>query len=245
MHNYTFKAFSIPNCYQRIHLEDGEKLREMILENRIKGANVTVPHKEVAFSICDEVDEHAQKIGAINTIINKEGKLYGYNTDSIGFVKAIEKYAAKKVLIIGGGGTARAIAVAMQESGYELTLINRSSGRLEFFKNLGIESYTFETFEAKEYELVINTTSAGLTSSDLPYDAKKLEAILSRASYAVDVVYGKSTPFLELAKRLGKETKDGEDMLLYQGVYAFEHFCEHQYSFEQIEPIMRKGLHFR
>jgi len=113
---------------------------------------------------------------------------------------------------------------------------------LEKFKKDGFETYTFENFIPKAYDLVINMTSAGLEDDSLPAPLEILEQVIPTAKACVDVIYGKETPFLKLSKSYNKPTKDGSDMLLYQGIIAFEHFTEQQYSFDEIEPYMKKAF---
>ena len=109
MHNHVFKNLHVDSCYTRIHLLDGEKLKETFFAQKLSGANITVPHKEAAFKACDEVRGFAKEIGVVNTIVNENGKLIGYNTDADGFLFSIQEFEnIKKVLIIGAGGTAKA-----------------------------------------------------------------------------------------------------------------------------------------
>jgi shikimate dehydrogenase len=123
-----------------------------------------------------------------------------------------------------------------------VTILNRSEGRLKRFAKEGFQTATFETFEAETYDLVINMTSAGLEDENLPAPREILDAVIPSSKACVDVIYGKETPFLKLAKNYGKPTKDGSDMLLYQGIIAFEHFTEHQYTFDEIKSHMQKAF---
>jgi shikimate dehydrogenase len=242
MHNLTFGALGLDACYGRYLLNDGERLRETFISLGLKGVNVTVPHKEAAMRACDALDTFAKRVGAVNTIIEREGKLYGYNTDAPGFLKAISEFGAKKVLFLGAGGTAQATSMILRDEGYAVTLLNRSAGRLEKFAAEGFETYTFENFVHERYDLVINMTSAGLADDALPAPREILAQVIPAARACVDVIYGKETPFLKLAKSYDKPTKDGSDMLLYQGVIAFEYFCEGRYSFDEILPVMRRAF---
>ncbi len=243
MHNLAFQRLGFDGCYTRYRLEDGETLKKTFFDLKLKGINITVPHKEHAYNACDVLDPFAQKVGAVNTIVEKEGKLYGYNTDAPGFLKAISEFEnIKTVLFLGAGGTAQSTSSILREAGYEVTLLNRSESRLEKFKKNGFETYTFEDFIPKEYDLVINMTSAGLEDDALPAPLDILKKVIPISRACVDVIYGKATPFLKLAQSYDKPTKDGSDMLLYQGIIAFEHFTEHQYYFEEIEPHMKKAF---
>jgi shikimate dehydrogenase len=243
MHNMAFDALNIESCYSRYLLEDGERLRDKFISLGLKGANITVPHKEWAYRACDELDEFALKVGSVNTIVKRGDKLYGYNTDALGFLKAIDEFdGIKKVLFLGAGGTAQSTSVILKDSGYDVTILNRSSSRLQKYKEQGFECYTYDEFEVEDFDLIVNMTSAGLSDDNLPAPKELLDTIVPRAKACVDVIYGKETPFLRLAKEYKKPTKDGLDMLIYQGVIAFEHFCEYEYSFEQILPFMKKAF---
>ncbi|MCH9740182.1 MAG: shikimate dehydrogenase [Epsilonproteobacteria bacterium] len=244
MHNLSFKGLEYDGCYTRYRLEDGTQLRSKFFDLDIIGANITVPHKEEAFKACDELDEFAQKVGAVNTIIKKEGKLYGYNTDAPGFLKAIAEFKeAKEVLFLGAGGTAQSTSVILRDAGYEVTILNRSAGRLERYEKEGFKTYTFENFKATEnYDLIVNMTSAGLEDESLPCPIEILDIVIPKATACVDVIYGKETPFLKFAKTHKKPCKDGSDMLLYQGVIAFEHFSNQQFSFNEIKEHMQKAF---
>ncbi len=240
MHNRCFAHFKEKSCYTRILLKNGEDLKARFFALGLSGANITVPHKEAAFAACDVIDEDAKAIGAINTIIEKNGKLHGYNTDAPGFMLSIEEFSREKVLLLGAGGTAKAIAYIMNKRGLDVTVMNRSAGRLEGFNHC--ETMTWENFENRGFDLVVNTTSAGLADGNLPVPEAMIGGVLENAKACVDVIYGKQTPFLQAAQKRGLEVKDGADMLLYQGVLAFEHFTGHRYGTREITPVMRKAF---
>jgi len=243
MHNLAFQGLSYDACYTRYLLENGDALKKTFFDLGLKGVNVTVPHKEAAFHACDELDPFAKKIGVVNTIAERKGLLHGYNTDAPGFLKAISEFKdIKTVLFLGAGGTAQSTSSILRDMGYDVTLLNRSEARLEKYKLDGFKTYTFETFEVKAYDLIINMTSAGLEDDNLPAPKEILNAVLPQAKACVDVIYGKETPFLKLAKSYNKPTKDGSDMLLYQGIIAFEHFTNHAYTFNEIKLHMEKAF---
>ena len=243
MHNLAFQGLGFDGCYTRYLLEDGNKLKETFFSLGLKGINITVPHKEYAYDACDVLDPFAKKVGAVNTIVEKEGKLYGYNTDAPGFLKAISEFEnVKTVLFLGAGGTAKSTSVILKEAGYDVTILNRSAGRLTYFKENGFQTYTFDSFIPQSYDLIINMTSAGLEDDSLPCPSEILEQVIPTAKACVDVIYGKETPFLKLAKTYKKPTKDGSDMLLYQGIIAFEYFTEHAFTFEEIKKHMSKAF---
>jgi shikimate dehydrogenase len=245
MHNYAFRGLKIDACYGRWLLEEGSQLKEAFLSLGLKGANITLPHKESAFAACDVLDPFAQKVGAVNTIVEREGKLHGYNTDASGFLKAVEALHARTVLFIGAGGTAQSTAVILRDAGYAVTILNRSIPRLERFSQQGFETATWDTFVPRNYDLVVNMTSAGLRDDSLPAPRELIEALFRQTQAAVDVIYKKETPFLSLARVQGLPTKDGTNMLLYQGAIACERFTDGQYCFDEILPHMQRAFDIR
>jgi len=243
MHNLAFEELDIQGAYIRYPLEDGTTLRDRFRALGLSGANITVPHKEVALQACDEIRGIAKDIRAINTIIKEDKKLIGYNTDAPGFLRALKNFTTpKSVLIIGAGGTARALSFALKSAAITPHLLNRSKGRLESFINQGFECFTLEDFSPREYDLIINTTSAGLKDDNFPTDEKLLETLFSQAKSAMDVVYGQNTPFLQKAKNAGLEIQDGKAMLLHQGVIAFNLFHGNSLNEETIEASMQRAL---
>ncbi|WP_456429960.1 shikimate dehydrogenase [Nitratifractor sp.] len=242
MHNEAFRGLGYPACYTRYRLIDGDMLRERFFSLKLRGVNVTVPHKEAAQRACDLLDPFARKVGAVNTIVERDGRLHGYNTDAPGFLKAIEPFDAGEVLCIGAGGTARSTVEVLREAGYRVTILNRGAERLASFREAGFAVETWESFRPRAFDLVVNLTSAGLRDESLPAPREILEALFSRARGAMDVIYGRRTPFLALAEAYGLPCKDGSDMLLYQGVLAFGHFTDHRYSQEEVESWMRRAF---
>jgi len=239
MHNSVFKALSIDSCYTRTHLTDGSKLRDVFLDKGLSGANITVPHKEAAYAQCDEVRGIAKEIGTVNTLILEDGRLIGYNTDADGFIAAIQSFGElSTALIIGAGGTAKALAIALRHHSITPTVLNRSSGRLDYFREKGFEAFDWESFTPVAYDLIINTTSAGLTDSELPIPEKLLKTLLATAKGAIDVIYGKETPFLKEVKKADLPSKDGSDMLLEQGGLANALFINNAASHDSIRTIM-------
>lgn len=243
MHNSVFKALKVCACYSRTHLVNGSQLREVFFAKGLSGANITVPHKEAAYAQCDEVRGIAKEIQAVNTLVLEKGRLIGYNTDADGFMSAIQSFGPiRNALILGAGGTARALSIALRHGEITPTILNRSPGRLDFFAQNGIEAYCWDGFTAAEYDLIINTTSAGLSDNELPIPRPLLLELLSRAKGAIDVIYGKETPFLREIKVSGLPYKDGSDMLLAQGVLANYLFLNGAYPLDSIESPMKRSF---
>lgn len=243
LHNSVLRAFNLNGCYIRKAITEPKELISSFKAMQLQGANVTVPHKEVAFVQCDEVRGIAQKIGAVNTLVKEGDKIIGYNTDAQGFYEAIKSFGAiSSALILGAGGTAKAIATILQEHHIEATILNRSSSRLDFFEQKGFTCKTWDTFTCKPFDLIINTTSAGLKDEELPCEKALLEQIFQNAKYAFDVIYNQQTPFLTMAQSYNLPTKDGKEMLLYQAVLAFNLFFKNQYDFKKIETLMNEAF---
>lgn len=257
LHNFAFSSFfeelSFLGFYGKYLLFDNKKnngnklISQAFFELGLSGANVTVPFKEIAYEECDEVRGIAKQIGAVNTLIlekndNKTARLIGYNTDAQGFYQTIGSYNFKTALIIGAGGSAKAIAYILRQKGLQVTLLNRSKNRLEYFIHNGFECFLFQDFTPTSFDLVINTTPAGLKDKNLPLPKNLLEPIFLQTKMAYDLIYGVSTPFLNLAKKLNITHADGKNMLIQQAVLAFEYFSDHKIPTSKINEKMCRIL---
>lgn len=240
LHNSLYKKLGLNACYARYLLKSGGALREKFFELGLDGVNVTIPYKEDAFLACDRLDMFAKQIGAVNTIVLRDGMLHGYNTDAPGFIASLDGFIPKKALILGAGGTARALAVALREAGVSVVVANRSEGRLEFFRDMGFETALFCELKTPSFELVVNTTSAGLMDSELPLQKDKLLDILKDALLVYDCIY-KHTPLLQLADRQKKKNKNGLDMLIWQAFFAFEILLDTKLDKKDVE-VMREAV---
>ncbi len=230
--------------YTRYELMDGSQLISKFKELKLSGANVTVPHKEAALAQCDVADETAIKIGSVNTLVSRGGKIYGHNTDAPGFLGAIESFGQiNSALVLGAGGTAKAVAYALKSCGVRVCVLNRSEGRLANLADFEKFSWAnFAEFKGGKFDLVVNTTSAGLKDENLPAPAELLHPIFNEAKFAFDVIYGKKTPFLNLATASGLRHKDGLEMLLFQAALALNLFFDDSLDEVKIEASMQKAL---
>lgn len=243
MHNCVFKNLNYPATYTRVHLKDGSQLKKTFFKLGLSGANITVPHKEEAYKACDVIRGFAQKVGVVNTIVNENGKLIGYNTDADGFMFAIKEFTPiKSILILGAGGTAKALSARFLQDKIKVDVINRSEARLSYFKEIGCECYTWDSYQTKKYDLVVNTTSAGLKDEELPAPLNIIKSVLENTNFVADAIYGKLTPFLKLSAEKNLTFKDGADMLLGQGVLANELFVNSQLNKEDINTFMKKSF---
>lgn len=241
IHNYAIKSLGLNAFYTRYLLDDEKDLRARLFALSLDGANITVPFKKQALDCADFKDELALKIGSANTLLVKNNKIYAYNTDAPGFLQAISSFKdVKKALILGAGGTARAIAFALLSKGVDVCVANRSSVNLEAFSFCKTSLY--DDLQDFEFECVINSTSAGLNNDDLPCKKELLSEILQNAKFAFDVIYGKETAFLKLCKSLNVHCKDGLDMLLWQAVFAFELFFDIKDREREIAQAMYEAI---
>lgn len=245
MHNNVFRTLRFKACYTRIHLQDGAKLRETFFALGLSGANITVPHKEAAYQACDEIRGFAKKVGVVNTIIKEDDKLIGYNTDADGFIYAVSEFTdIKKVLILGAGGTAKALSARFLEESWSVDVLNRSEGRLTYFKDLGCKTFTWDNFERENYDLVVNTTSAGLSDELLPAPEEIIDLVLDHTGYVADAIYGKLTPFLQKAKQKDLIYKDGAAMLLGQGILANVLMTQNKLDKSAIHKAMQESFNY-
>lgn len=196
------------------------------------GGNVTIPHKEAVFALCDAVDPLARKIGAVNTLVVRDGMVHGTNTDYLGFLGNLDAGAPgwsdglQSAIVLGAGGAARAILVALQSRGIStIHLLNRTEETAVVLSQElgpGIEPHPLDWFAtgAPDAGLVVNTTSIGMHGSR--FDNLDL-ALLSQQALVTDIVYVPlETPLLGDAAALGLRTVDGLGMLLHQAVPGFE-----------------------
>lgn len=208
-----------------------------LLEGGVKGLNVTVPHKTAVIPMMSGLDESARLAGAVNTIVSGKAGVVGFNTDSGGFSDSLDALGGpdvmgEKVLVLGAGGAARAVAVSLARSGASTILVaNRDPERARdlaaalkgHFPNLHLRIVGFRPEQiqaaAEGSVLCVQATSLGLRPGDpLPSDP----ALFPRNCFLFDLVYGpEETPFVRKALELGYRAADGKEMLLRQGVRAF------------------------
>lgn len=237
MHQAAYTARRLPHVYLR-HRVSADELGAALDDARrlrMGGLNLTVPLKETVLPLLDGLTPAAKRIGAVNTVIPRPGgRLVGDNTDGLGFVRSLKGLArlrGDRVVVIGAGGSARAVGVALADAGVaRLTLVNRTERRahalavqLADANAASVEVAPFDMLETGEIlvdaDMVVNTTSAGLEGSALRLRWKAT----ARTTLFVDLLYGaKPTPFVAAARRAGRRVVDGSGMLLHQGALAFE-----------------------
>lgn len=229
MQNAAFEDLGLDYCYVTfaVHPDRLANAVQGLRAMEIAGANVTVPHKEAILPMLDEIDPTAETIGAVNTIINRQGRLTGYNTDGLGFMQSMTELGIsvtdKRVLIVGAGGAARGIGYQLIASVSALALYNRNHEKaLRLSDELNsvrpASHCVTDISNLSQIDVIINATPLGLAPSDpMPVDP---ETLLPNHTVG-DLIY-KDTRLLREASRAGCKTFNGMGMLLWQGALAFE-----------------------
>lgn len=200
------------------------------------GANVTVPHKEAVFRLVDRLDPLAERVGAVNTVLRRDGQLHGTNTDVAGVLHALYgvELRGAAVVLLGAGGAARAVVVAMRHAGAaRLTIANRSLDRARPLADLaagaievevcGLDAGSSELREAmRTADVVVQSTSLGMLGGPDEHASPVQRELFAAGQVAFDLVYNpERTPFLDAAERAGARTIGGLAMLVHQGAEAF------------------------
>lgn len=218
------------------------RVREMPGEG-FAGANVTVPHKGAALSLADSLSETAREIGAANTLSFAGGEIRADNTDARGLLDALPgSPAGKRALVLGAGGAARAVVWALAREGAEVDVWNRTPLSAEHLcAELG--GRPVEALDLRNYELVVNSTAAGLHGenpfAELPFEPAHLE----KHHVVVDLVYGvEGSQLLSAAHFVGAATVDGIEILVQQGARSLEIWTGRKPSVDVMRDAAREGL---
>ncbi len=258
MHNAAFKKVGLDYVYVALRVET-DKIKQAIEGIRafnIRGANVTVPHKINVMQYLDEIDPVAQNIGAINTIVNKDGFLFGTNTDGIGAARSLKEEGVdchhKKIVMIGAGGVARPLSYNLALEAEQFVIFDIDEWAVqtlvhELNEKLGgsIQGHksdpTILAKEIQEADIFINATPIGMypktEASIIPKNLLRQDLIV------FDVVYNPlETKLLKEAKAVGAKTISGVMMLVYQGVAAFELWTGHKAPVPLMKKMVLDGL---
>ncbi len=216
--------------------EDLDSRLESFRSEGFVGASVTIPHKESVMPLLDDVSETARLIGSVNTIVHRDSKLSGHNTDAPGFLRGLKEQGGfdpkgKDVVVVGTGGAGRAVVFGLAGEGVSsMMLVNRTLSRAE---RLGEEvsqafpalrlSVEGEIPEGAEYDLLVNGTSVGMRHTAMEDASPVPRERLVPGSLVYDLIYNpEETALLKLAKEVGAKTLGGLPMLVFQGAEAFE-----------------------
>jgi len=229
LHGFWLQRHGIDGTYVPLPIRPGDFSVAMrgLLAAGIAGANVTIPHKLAAFDICDTVDDSARRAGAVNTLVFQDGKISGSNTDGYGFVANLCAHdvdpAAGPALLLGAGGSARAVAAALLDAGAAVTVANRTRSRAETLASdlpgLRVAEWDARVAALADHALVVNTTPLGMVGNGpLDLDLSNAPATLVVAD---NVYVPLETPLLAAARARKLRCVEGLGMLLHQAVPGF------------------------
>ncbi|MBI5179231.1 MAG: shikimate dehydrogenase [Nitrospinae bacterium] len=256
MHNSAAKDLRLPFVYIAFEVPPASLAKAVagMKTLGIAGMNVTVPHKEKIVPLLDALDKGAAEIGAVNTVKNNNGVLTGANTDGVGFLRALkaERFnpRGKRAVIIGAGGSSRAIGVSLCKAGAkEIVVINRSEGSgkalVRHLSRFGKADFHKSTSPAARdavarADLVVQTTPAGMKKSDpLPL----ADPPFRKGQLVYDIIYSPGeTRFLKAAKKAGANTLNGLSMLVYQGSESFKMWTGRRFPEEKVLRLLKKQL---
>ena len=223
--NAAFRRENVNAVYLGLHAKTLKDLLHCVREIPIHGISVTMPYKQAILSHLDNTDSHTAKIGACNTVVRaQDGKLYGFNTDSSGVVRPLERrlnsLEGARILVLGAGGAARAAVFGLKERGSEVYILNRSAApakklahqaRARIMKRTELKKFAFD--------VIINATPVGMGNSrETPLQEKEINA-----RYVLDMVYDPAeTRLLKLAKERGSQVIPGVEMFVHQAARQFE-----------------------
>lgn len=229
IHNTWLNRYGIDGAYVPLPIrpDDFTATIPALAKAGFAGVNVTIPHKEAAFTVCDHVDESARRAGAVNTLIFTPRGIEGRNTDGYGFLANLYRHGVNPktgpALILGAGGAARGIGAALQEAGVDITFTNRTTERAAALASAlppaKILPWEQRNIALADYALLINTTSLGMVHQP------PLEMQLDHAGptlVVADIVFAPlETPLLASARLAGLKPIEGLGMLLHQAVPGF------------------------
>jgi shikimate dehydrogenase len=224
LHNTAFSITELNAVYLAFETRDLDRCLQGMRGLGIKGMSVTLPHKSAVIPLLDEVDNRAKRIGAVNTIVNRGGRLMGYNTDAHGALHALEQKTqlmGKTGIVIGAGGAARAVGFILREKGVELTVANRSPERGKALADaLACPFIPLDELGEQTADILIHTTSVGM----VPHTDACLvpKRFLKPGMVVMDIIYHPiETKLLRMARDRGCEILSGMEMFIHQGAEQF------------------------
>ncbi|MBR9980638.1 MAG: shikimate dehydrogenase [Desulfatitalea sp.] len=225
MHNAALQAMGYGAVYLAFHVTDPAGALAGMRALGIGGLSITIPHKVAIIDSLDELDPLAHRIGAVNTVVPRDGLLIGFNTDCFGAVAALKETidpAGQQVALLGAGGAARAVGFGLMDAGARVTLFNRSAGRGDdLARTLGVDCHPLNELRHHQADILINTTSLGMRpeTARTPVPPNCLRP----GMVVMDIVYNPlETRLLRDARAAGCDTIDGVAMFVYQGARQIE-----------------------
>lgn len=245
MHRAAFRAMKLGAEYVAFQVEDLKRAVEGLRGLGIRGASVTIPFKESILALLDEVDEEARSLGAVNTVLNLGGRLKGYNTDWIGFTRALEGrlgIRGESFAILGAGGAARAAAYAVIRAGGRAVILNRDVQRAaKLARELGCGHEPLERLGELEAQVLVNTTPVGM--SPKTQDSPVPREVLGRFQLVMDVIYNPlRTRLLREAEEQGASLVSGLEMFVEQGAEQIRIWTGMEPPLELMRKVVEKAL---
>lgn len=253
IHNYSFDKNDINAVYLSFNVDNLKETINAMKTLDIKGFNVTIPYKEQITDYLDDIDEYAEKIGAVNTVLNLNGKLIGYNTDGLGFLESLKEkkidIGNKTILLLGAGGASRAISMTILDRGIKrLDIYNRNIERAQKLKDDLKRNYPLVDLGVIEkenikncYDIVINTTPVGMFPNE--NDTPTRSSIFDKETIIYDIIYKPNpTKFLIESEKQNKKTIDGLDMLIYQALYSELIWNNKKINIKKIKNNIKKRI---
>lgn len=232
MHNAAYDALGLPFAYVPFAMTP-ERLPDALVCMRalgIRGFGISMPFKVQILPLLDELDPTAARIGAVNTVVNEQGRLIGHNCDWIGAVRALEEVLGtggirgRKVVLVGAGGAARAVAFGLVQSGAELTIVNRTESKArKLAQDTGAHAFgdLAAIDEVRQADVLVQATPVGMKAHAAETIVPK--HLLREGLCVMDIVYDPpDTPLLQVAREQGARTINGLRMLLHQAARQFE-----------------------
>lgn len=241
MHNAAFNHLGLNLAFLAFKANKAAEAAVAIRTLGFRGASITIPHKEAIMEHLDKVDDVGRAIGAVNTVVAREGKLLGSNTDWLGVVRALEQVTdlgGKRCLVLGAGGAARAAIFGLQQRGAKVCLMNRNQERGRgLAAEMKCSFVEWQSWDGLEIELLINATPVGMTATQ---DQSLISTRqLQENMVVLDMVYRPlETRLLKDAAEAGSICVSGLEMLLHQGVAQFEIWTGREAPVE----VMRQAL---
>lgn len=260
MHNAAFRELGIDAQYGSFEIpENGlDDFMKTVKHEPIHGLSVSLPYKETVMNYINEIDDDAKKIGAVNTVVNRGGFLYGYNTDFLGSNLALKEELGdlngKEIVVVGAGGAARAVVYGLLKEGAKVSIFNRHKERAdelraEFSEMFGVEILSDDLeniWKIEKADALIQTTSIWIMSPDMnEKEAEKFipKEYVDRYDVVMDIVYKPLlTPLIKMANSLGRKTVTGDKMLLHQATEQFRLFTGKDAPVEVMRGALGENL---
>jgi len=245
MHNAGYEALGVNFVYIPIATDDIKNAIAGVRGLNLVGSSVSMPHKQTVMQYLDEVDEVAKTIGAVNTVVNENGVLTGYNSDWVGAMTALQEATeleGKKVIVIGAGGAARAIVYGLMQNNAKAVVYDRTPEKAKelaesFNAEVGGDLEALKSVDS--YDIVINATSVGFGTDESVVS----EDFFKPNTVAMDVIFVPAeTMFLKHAKAKGAKTVAGYRMLIHQALFQMEKYTGKKAPFEVMEKALLEAI---